>query len=101
MTVVRKIHIENYRVFQKFSLDIDPGVNILVGDNDVGKSTLLEAVNLALTARLGDRYLGYALSPYLFNRAAAKQYTDSIAAKQAATPPEFFIDLFFEDDGTP
>ncbi len=99
MTVVRKIHIENYRVFQDFSLDFDSGVNILVGDNDVGKSTLLEAVNLALTSRLGDRYLGYALSPYLFNRVAAKKYTDAIAVGKPATPPEFLIDLFLEDDG--
>jgi|tagenome__1003787_1003787.scaffolds.fasta_scaffold20904078_1 hypothetical protein len=35
-----------------FTLDFTPGVNIIVGDNDAGKSTLLEAINLARPARL-------------------------------------------------
>jgi predicted ATPase len=39
--VLRKVLIKNYRVFNKFVLDLSPGVNIIVGDNDAGKSTCL------------------------------------------------------------
>ena len=45
--MLKKLIIKNYRVFEDFSLEFAPGLNILVGDNDAGKTTLLEAVNLA------------------------------------------------------
>jgi DNA repair exonuclease SbcCD ATPase subunit len=50
--VLRKLLIKNYRTFRDFKLEFSSGVNIIVGDNDAGKSTLLEAINLALTFRL-------------------------------------------------
>jgi putative ATP-dependent endonuclease of the OLD family len=50
--VLRKVLIKNYRAFEDFMLDFSLGVNIVAGDNDAGKSTLLEAINLALTSRL-------------------------------------------------
>ena len=42
-------------------------MNIIVGDNDCGKSTLLEAVSLALTGQLRGKLLALELSLYLFN----------------------------------
>ncbi len=50
--MLRKVLIKNYRSFKDFKLEFSRGVNIIVGSNDAGKSTLLEAINLALTARL-------------------------------------------------
>ena len=50
--MLRKVLIKNYRAFRDFKLEFSRGVNIIVGSNDAGKSTLLEAINLALTARL-------------------------------------------------
>jgi predicted ATPase len=52
LPVLRRVLIKNYRVFRDFRLEFSPGINIIVGNNDAGKSTLLEAINLALTARL-------------------------------------------------
>ena len=48
--MIRKIAIRNYRLFEDFDLDFAPSMNIVVGDNDTGKSTLIEAINLALTS---------------------------------------------------
>lgn len=41
--MLKKIVIKNYKVFRDFVLDLAPGMNVVVGDNAVGKSTLLEA----------------------------------------------------------
>jgi len=50
--VIRKVAIRNYRLFREFDLELTPGLNILVGSNDSGKSTLIEAISLGLTNRL-------------------------------------------------
>ncbi len=63
---ISKVNIENYKCFQgEFTLERNPQVNILVGNNESGKSTILEAINLALTGILNGRYLKNELSPSL------------------------------------
>lgn len=54
--MLKKIHIQNYRVFEDLTLEFTDGLNVIVGNNDAGKSTLLEAVHLALTSRVGDDF---------------------------------------------
>lgn len=53
--MIRKVVIRNYRKFRNISVDLTPGTNILVGGNDNGRSTLIEAINLALTGRVNGR----------------------------------------------
>lgn len=94
--MLTKIAIKNYRTFQNFTLDFDPRMNILVGDNDRGKSTLLEAVGLALTGRVRGRLLAQELSPYLFNKNAVEGYIAALRDGFEAKPPEIIIDLFLD-----
>jgi predicted ATPase len=96
--VLRKVVIKNYRTFEDFTLDFTAGVNIIVGDNDVGKSTLLEAINLALTARLRGNSISTELSPYLFSQATTQQYVASLRAGDKPAPPQIVIEVYFEDD---
>ncbi|HWY37588.1 MAG TPA: AAA family ATPase [Bacteroidia bacterium] len=47
---ISSVNIENFKCFNgTFKLKMNEGVNILVGDNEAGKSTILEAIHLALT----------------------------------------------------
>jgi putative ATP-dependent endonuclease of OLD family len=94
--VLDKIIIKNFRVFQDITLEFTDGINIVVGDNDTGKSTLLEAVNLALTSRLHGRSLLQDLSPHLFNQTAAAQYIADLRDGNNPVPPEIIIDLFLD-----
>jgi len=101
---ISKVNIENYKCFQgMFTLELNPQVNILVGNNESGKSTILEAINLALTGILNGRYLRHELSPYLFNHQAVVSYVHSIADKNAETqaPPTIRIEVFFEGTDAP
>jgi len=52
---IKKVFIQNYKVFDKFDIELNSDFNIIVGDNEVGKSTILEAINLALTKRLNGK----------------------------------------------
>ena len=45
------ISLENYRNYRQLSLDFDPGVNLLVGDNAQGKTNLLEAIGFLGSGR--------------------------------------------------
>jgi len=94
--MLRKIVIHNYRLFRDFTLEFTPGMNILVGDNDTGKSTVLEAVNLALTGRVQNRLLAQDLSPYLFNLDITREYILAVQEGQGPEPPDMIVDLYLE-----
>ncbi len=84
-------------MFREFDLEFLPGINILVGRNDTGKSTLIEAINLALTGRIHGRALAQELSPYLINLDATREYVQKLQSGDQAVPPAMIIDLFLED----
>jgi putative ATP-dependent endonuclease of OLD family len=52
-----EIFIENFRGIgaqkdgRHLSLSLCPGLNVLVGENDSGKSTIIDAIRLVLTTR--------------------------------------------------
>ncbi|KIL41923.1 hypothetical protein SD70_03280 [Gordoniibacillus kamchatkensis] len=65
---LKKVKIVNFKSFQdEFELELDKGVNIIVRDNEAGKSTILEAIHLALTGMYNGKYLKNELTQYLFN----------------------------------
>jgi hypothetical protein len=76
-------------------------MNILVGDNDAGKSTILEAIGLALTSKVRGRPLAQDLSPYLFHRDAVEEYISALREGHEAKPPEIIIDLFLDPKSGP
>lgn len=47
---MRKITINNFRCYEKKSMDFRRGINLLIGDNSVGKTSLLRACNLVMNA---------------------------------------------------
>lgn len=95
--MLHKIKLINYRGFQDFEMEFRPQLNLLVGDNDTGKSTVLEAVNLALTGRLRGRALANVLSPHLINRVAADKYRKSLTEQTKEQPPTLLVELYLHD----
>jgi putative ATP-dependent endonuclease of OLD family len=95
---IKKINIENFKCFKgKFSLEFKDGINILVGNNEAGKSTILEAINLALTGIMNGRYLKNELSQYLFNNDLITEYLDGIKNGNPTEPPPYINrNIFFK-----
>ena len=94
---IQKIKIINFKTFERFELEFDSGLNILVGDNEVGKSTVIEAIHLVLTGILNGKPLNTELTQYLFNNTAVNKYLESIVKGQPIEPPAIRIELFFNE----
>lgn len=48
---VRKLELGSFRLFEDKSLDLEPGINFIVGENAQGKTTLLEALYLLMAGK--------------------------------------------------
>ena len=93
---IKKVYIENFKSFLKLELDLNSGINILVGNNEAGKSTILEAIHLALTGLLNGKYLRNELTEYLFNVECIQEYLEN-----PEILPYILIEIFFEDGKYP
>src|SRR3546814_497323 len=97
--MIRNVIMRNYLKFCNLDVDMLPGTNILVGSNDSGKSTLIEAINLALTGRLNGRLFAQELSPYYINLGATREYVRTLQSNSKAAPPTVIIEVYLEDGG--
>lgn len=96
---ISKVHIENFKGFKgSFKLTLNNGLNILVGDNDAGKSTIIEAIHLTLTGLLNGKYLKNELTEYIFNKEVVQEYLNKLERKESAIPPHVLIELFIEGE---
>lgn len=95
---ISKIKIQNFKSFKDlFSLSLKKGLNIIVGDNESGKSTILEAIHIALTGLYCGRNIRNELSQYLFNNETVEEYIKSVQDGAAIAPPEILIEIFFDE----
>ena len=46
MLTITKIKLHNFKKFKDLILDVNPDINILIGDNESGKSSILQAIDL-------------------------------------------------------
>ncbi len=97
--MIERIIISGYRCFESLDFEPNQGLNIVVGDNESGKSTLLEAISLVLTGRSNGRWLGEELNPYWFHRPNVTSFFQG--SPTPALAPEFFIELYFSDSHDP
>ena len=95
---IEKVKIKNYKLFQDFTMTFNDDLNIIVGDNEAGKSTLLEAIGLALTSQIAGRNIQYELSPFLFNMGVVKEYIDGLQNNPATPLPQILIEVFLKED---
>ena len=48
MPTIEKLVLRNFKKFEKLQLDFSPDLNLLLGDNEAGKSSVLLALELAM-----------------------------------------------------
>lgn len=102
MIPIERINIVNYKCFKgTFSLELNAGINIIVGNNEAGKSTIIEAIHLALSGLLNGRYLRNELSQYIFNKEIETAYLGSLNTDDPLPPPTIKIEVFFSGNDLP
>ena len=96
---ISKINIENFKSFKgSFKLFLDRGINIVVGENEAGKSTIIEAIHLTLSGLLNGKYLNNELTQYIFNYEVVTEYLDNLNKGINSMPPHILIEIFIEGE---
>ena len=99
---IEKIKITNFKCFNEtFELQLNEKLNIIVGDNDSGKTTIVEAIDLTLTGWYRGKYIYNELTQTLFNKDSINEYLNSVREGNPIEPPRLTIELFFSDDTNP
>ena len=94
--MITQIKIRGYRIYRDFTLRPNARLNILVGGNDAGKSTLIEAIALALNGRIGGRGVLEELNPYWFNTDMVEEFVALRTAGKKVALPEILIELYLD-----
>jgi predicted ATPase len=94
---VKSIKLTNFKKFKDDHLEFNDDVNIFVGDNNAGKSTILEALEIVLNYNYRGRPFNSEFTPDIFNKDAVKQFLAS--DKSTKYLPSLMIEAFI--DGVP
>lgn len=97
MITISKIKIFGYKKFIDYTVSFQDGLNILVGDNNSGKSTVMEALELVLSNRVGGKYFGSSFNQKMFNVSMLSDYFTKFEADNSIEPPKIIIELFFKN----
>ncbi|MEX2375455.1 MAG: AAA family ATPase [Dehalococcoidia bacterium] len=95
--MITRVRISNFRLFGDFEIEPRAGLNILVGDNEAGKSTILQALTLVLTGRSNGRSAADELTPDWFHRPAVLQFFDDYAEADPKPLPTIEIEVYLVD----
>ena len=71
MYYIKKIRIRGYKGFKDTTIDFNKGKNIIVGINEIGKSTILESIGIVLSKVIYNK-IDNSLERYFHN--ANKKY---------------------------
>lgn len=96
--MISRIIIDGFRCFDHLDLVPNRGMNILVGANEAGKSTLLEAISLGLSGKANGKWAREELNPFWFNAGRVTEYFAKLRTPQAVRAPEILIELYFGQD---
>lgn len=95
--MIEKIRIQGYRIYRDFIFKPNRRLNLIVGANECGKSTLIEAMMLCLTCRINGRWASEELNPYWFNTQLTVTFWNDRQAGKPVAWPEIKIELFLSD----
>lgn len=84
--MIERIIIKNYKGIKYADIPLHCKKNILVGDNGCGKSTIIEALTLALGYGLKQ----FEITPFIFNVNTWAEF------ERTRQPPEIIIEVYFK-----
>lgn len=96
--VLKKIVVKNYKLLKEIVISLNPDINIFVGDNDAGKSTILEALSILTTGKLNGFAFERQIKANLFNRETREAFVASINSGARVNPPKIIFEAYFDGD---
>ena len=95
---INKLVIKNYKLFKDAVIPLNPDINIFVGENDAGKSTILEALSILTTGKLNGYAFERQLKANLFNSMVRQEFITGIIAGFTPAPPQIVFEAYFDGD---
>lgn len=92
MKSIKKIYIKNFKKFEEYEIDFNNKINILIGDNEAGKSTVIEAIDLVLSGN-STKLQNIGLEN-LFNASKVSEYLSGVKAYKDL--PEILIEIYLD-----
>ena len=91
MSSIKQISIHGYKKFRDFRLVFHDGLNVIIGENESGKTTVIEAINIVLNQWY--RTVDKSIIEELINRELLDAFYDS---PSVATLPKIIIEIEFD-----
>ncbi len=92
MPTIRRLVLKNFKRFKTLELEFDPELNILVGGNEAGKSSILQALDIVLSAsRSKVEALGIET---LFNANCIAEFLDG--ERKIEDMPTLLVELYLD-----
>jgi len=96
--VIQKLKLQNFKRFKSLVITFNEEVNIFIGDNESGKSSLLQALDIVMR---GSRHLVEEIGlDRLINKDVVETFMAS-SSRQPDSLPKMSIELFLKETGNP
>lgn len=93
---IKELRIENYKIFKTINILFNDNVNIFVGENDSGKTTILEALSMVLAGKVNGGAILSRLTPDWFNNEVRTQYISGIKNSNKPQLPQISFEAYFD-----
>lgn len=91
---ISKLKIQNYKIFKDITIEMNETVNIFVGENDSGKTTILEALIMCLSGKINGSSIISKLNSDWFNLEIREQFKKDISEGKYKSLPKIEIEIF-------
>ena len=92
---IDRLKIVNYKLFQNVMIEMNDSINIFVGENDSGKTTILEALSMALTGKANGSSIASRLNLDWFNATVRRKFEQLVADGETPELPAIEIEVYF------
>lgn len=92
MVTIKKVTLKNFKRFKEYEVKFNDDLNIIIGDNEVGKSTILESIDLVLSGSIS-RLQNIGIEN-LFNVDSINNFLDG--SHDYSSLPEIRIEVFLD-----
>ena len=92
---ISKVSIRNYKIFENTIINMNPDINIFAGENDSGKTTILEAISMCLSGKINGTNVYSKVTPDWFNINIRNKYKEDVVNCKSANLPKIEIEVFF------
>ena len=96
MKIISKLKLLNFKKYRDFEVDFTEGINLLIGDNEAGKSTILQAIDLVLSTSKSKIESGGVEN--FFNQQVIEEYSN-LSSKNYADLPIMRVELYLDGEG--